>query len=105
MNTSDKITIISCIICCTFVACILGYCSNKFKKYEKQIIELNTQIEYYKQAANPSKEIIDSLVYDITRRDTIIYNVKQKYIEDVEVIKNMPDSNAVNLFKELVWAD
>lgn len=105
MNTSDKITIISCIICCIFIACILGYCSDKFKKYEKQIIELNAQIEYYKQAANPSKEKIDSLQYDIHYRDSIIYDIKTKYIEDVEIIKNMPDSSAVSLFKELVWAD
>lgn len=105
MNTSNKITIISCIICCTFIACILGYCSNELKKYEKQIIILNEQIEKYKQAANPSKETIDSLVYNIEYRDTIIYNIKHKYINDVEIIKNMPDSVAVDVFNKLVWSD
>lgn len=105
MNIIDKIAIIFCIIFIIVLTCILGYYSNQIDIYRKHIIKLNNQIEYYKQAANPSKEKIDSLQYDIHYRDSIIYNIKTKYIEDVEIVKNMPDSNTVNLFKELVWAD
>ncbi|MBP3201341.1 MAG: hypothetical protein J6M39_06820 [Lachnospiraceae bacterium] len=93
------------IICLLSFIIFIWYKDNKIKNYKKQIIELNEVIEQYKQAANPSKESIDSLVYDITYRDSIIYNIKQKYVEDVEIVKNMPDSDAVNLFKKLVWAD
>ena len=105
MNTVDKITMVFCIICSIAIVSISIYCDTKIKSYKKQIIELNAQIEYYKQAANPSKEKIDSLQYDIHYRDSIIYDIKTKYIEDVEIIKNMPDSSAVSLFKELVWSD
>ena len=105
MNTLNKIMVALFIICCIFIACILGYYDNKVKKYEKQIIELKAEIEEYKKAANPSKEIIDSLVYNIEYRDSIIYYKKVKYVEDVEIIKNMPDSAIVDKFKELVWSE
>lgn len=105
MNTVDKITMVFCIICSIIIISVSIYYSTKIKTYRKQIIELNAKIEYYKQAANPSKEKIDSLQYDIHNRDSIIYDIKIKYIEDVEIIKNMPDSSTVSLFKELVWSD
>lgn len=105
MNTFEKILLGLLIICIIVASIICIYSSNKIDNLNKQIIELNNQIEYYKKAANPSKEKIDSLQYDIHRRDSIIYDIKTKYIKDVEIVKNMPDSNAVSLFKELVWAD
>ena len=75
------------------------------KSKNKYIDELTEQIEYYKQAANPSKEVIDSLAYNIHYRDSIIYNIKHKYITDVELVKEMSDSTVVNYFKQLVWTD
>lgn len=78
---------------------------NKIDKQKEEITILNEQIEKYKQAANPSKEIIDSLVYNIEYRDSIIYNIKHKYINDVEIIKNMSDSVAIDIFNKLVWAE
>ena len=87
------------------IACIGGYYYIRIGNYKKEIAELNRQINEYKSAANPSKEIIDSIEYNIIYRDSIIYKLKTEYVKDVEVIKNMPDSCAVNLFKELVWAD
>lgn len=85
------------------ISCIYLY--DKSKKRLDTINELNKEIEYYKEAANPSGEVIDSLKYNIEYRDTTIYNIKKKYIEDVEIIKSMPDSAAVELFNSLVWSD
>ena len=79
--------------------------TNIINNKNKTINQLNNEIEYYKQAANPSKEIIDSLVYNITYRDSIIYEHKIQYINDVETIKNTPDSSIVDLFYKSVWAD
>ena len=104
MNDLHKMMIAPFIVCCIFIACILVY-NNKVNEYEKQIIELKSEIEEYKKAANPSKETIDSLVYNIEYRDSIIYYKKVKYVEDVEIIKNMPDSAIVDKFKELVWSE
>jgi len=104
MNSS-KIALIFCVVY-IIVACIIAGCvNNKLNKYKKQIIELTEEIEQYKQAANPSKEKIDSLVYNITYRDSVIFNIRKKYVEETEYIKNMPDSSVVNMFKELVWAE
>lgn len=102
---STKITLIFCVICIIVGCIITGYINNKINKYKEQIIELTEEIEQYKQAANPSKERIDSLVYNISYRDSVIINIKKKYVEDTEYIKNMPDSSVVNMFKELVWAE
>lgn len=98
-------SIISWLVTIIVLLVILFIYTNKINKQEKEIIILNEQIEKYKQAANPSKETIDSLVYNIEHRDTIIYNIKHKYINDVEIIKNMPDSVAVDVFNKLVWSD
>lgn len=102
---STKITLIFCVICIIVSCIIAGYINHKLNKYKEQIIELTEEIEQYKQAANPSKERIDSLVYNISYRDSVIINIKKKYVEDTEYIKNMPDSSVVNMFKGLVWAE
>lgn len=92
-------------ICFIIAICIYSGMQYKINNYKKQIIELTEEIEQYKQAANPSKEKIDSLIYNITYRDSVIFNIRKKYVEETEYIKNMPDSSVVNMFKELVWAD
>lgn len=101
----NKIVLIIFSICIIILSISLGYTKNKINKYKEEVIELTEIIDKYKQAANPSKEKIDSLVYNIKYRDSIIYDIKTKYVEDVKVIKNMPDSSVVDMFKELVWAD
>ena len=101
----NKIVLIIFIICIIILGISLSYTKNKINKYKEEVIELTEEIERYKQAANPSKEKIDSLVYNIQHRDSIIYDIKTKYVEDVKIIENMPDSSVVDMFKELVWAD
>jgi len=101
----NKIVLIIFIVCIIILGISLSYTRNKINKYKEEVIELTEEIERYKQAANPSKEKIDSLVYNIQYRDSIIYDIKTKYVEDVKVIKDMPDSSVINMFKELVWAD
>ena len=92
-------------ICFIIAICVCLNMQYRINSYKKQIIELTEEIEQYKQAANPSKERIDSLVYNISYRDSVIVNIKKKYVEDTEYIKNMPDSSVVDMFKELVWAE
>lgn len=101
----NKIVLVIFSICIIILSISLGYTKNKINKYKEEVIELTEEIERYKQAANPSKEKIDSLIYNIQHRDSIIYDIKTKYVEDVKIIKDMPDSSVVNMFKELVWAD
>lgn len=74
-------------------------------KQRKQINELTKEVEYYKEAETPFKESIDSVVYRIVYRDSIIYNIKQDYLYDSEVIKNMSDTAAVGWFLQSVWSN
>lgn len=92
-------------ICFIVCVCLIVYKQHKINSYKEQIIELTEELDKYKQAANPSKETIDSLVYNIEYRDSVIFNIKHKYYEDTEYIKTMSDSSVVNMFKELVWAE
>ncbi len=101
----NKIVLVIFSICIIILSISLSYTKNKINKYKEEVIELTEEIERYKQAANPSKEKIDSLIYNIQHRDSIIYDIKTKYVEDVKIIENMPDSSVVDMFKELVWAD
>lgn len=99
-----KTNIISIIIIVLFLTiCIINYFT--IKSYKKEVKELNAIIEQYQEAANPSGEVIDSLVYNIEYRDSIIYNIKTEYIKDVEVIKTLSDSALVDNFYKLVWAE
>lgn len=74
-------------------------------KQRKQINKLTKEIEYYKEAEIPFKESIDSVVHKINYRDSIIYNIKQDYLYDSEVIKNMSDTAAVGWFLQSVWSN
>lgn len=91
------------IVLCFSIA--IGILSIKLNNKDKEIVKLKEDIEYYKKAANPSGEIIDSLVYNIIYRDTIIYKSKTKYLYDIEIIKTATDSSVVDMFHKLVWAE
>lgn len=88
-----------------FIIFIATFIYFTIKNKNSEIKELKIKIENYKNAASPNKITIDSLVYNIEQRDSIIYKIKTKYIEDVEVIKNVSDSAIVDNFNKLVWAE
>lgn len=48
-----------------------------------------------------NKVVIDSIEYNIIRKDTIIYNLKHKMKDEVTKSFELDDSSAVKLFKEL----
>lgn len=105
MNVNGKINFIACIgvIVVFLISNII--LSNKLNNSRKTITELNDKLKQYESVDVPFKGEIDSLKVNIIYRDSIINRIKIKYVQDVEVIKNMPDSAAVILFDELVWAD
>lgn len=48
-----------------------------------------------------NRVIIDSIKYDIKRKDSIIIDIKRKVEYEVEQANNVSDSVAVNMFKQL----
>lgn len=71
----------------------------------KTINELTNKLKQYENINSPFKGEIDSLKANIAYKDSIIKQIKIEYVKDVEWVKNMPDSAAVALFYQLVWAE
>lgn len=90
------------IIIYTITICILIQQNNS---NEKQITELTRKLKQYENINIPSKEETDSIKINIHYKDSIIKFIKKEYIKDVELVKNMPDSSAIALFHQLVWAN
>lgn len=77
----------------------------KINKYKQNIIDLTEELNKYKEIDNPFKGEIDSLKDAIRCKDSIIAHITNEYVKDVEWVENMPDSAAVALFNQLVWAN
>lgn len=105
MNIGEKIAFIACagaaVICMVAVAILVR--QNNFDK--QKIEELTNKVKQYESIEIPSTGELDSLKNDINYKDSIIKQIKTEYIKDVEWVKNMPDSAAVALFHQLVWAN
>lgn len=105
MNVGERVSfiaLIGVIIICFINVFIL---TKKLDNNNKTITELNAKINQYESIDVPSKGELDSLKTNISYKDSIIKQIKTEYIKDVEWVKNMPDSAAVALFNQLVWAN
>ena len=105
MNIGERIALIACagttVICMVAIAILVR--QNNFDK--QKIEELTNKVKQYESIEIPSTGELDSLKNNISYKDSIIKQIKIEYIKDVEWIKNMPDSAAVALFNQLVWAN
>ena len=105
MNIGERIAFIACagaaVICMVAIAILVR--QNNFDK--QKIEELTNKVKQYESIEIPSTGELDSLKNDINYKDSIIKQIKTEYIKDVEWVKNMPDSAAVALFHQLVWAN
>lgn len=45
---------------------------------------------------------IDSIEYNIIKKDSLVINIKQKRNDEIKKANTISDSNAIKLFKELV---
>lgn len=105
MNIGERIAFIACagaaVICMVAVAILVRQGNLDKQKIE----ELTNKVKQYESIEIPSTGELDSLKNDINYKDSIIKQIKTEYIKDVEWVKNMPDSAAVALFHQLVWAN
>ena len=74
---------------------------NLNKKYNEVLNELN----YYHNIDTNAIHKIDSIEYNIRQKDSIIYNIKTEFINEIEIIKANNDIDAVAQFKELVESE
>lgn len=75
--------------------------NNLNKEYNKVLNELN----YYHNIDTVAIHKINSIEYNIKQKDSIIYNIKTEFINEIEIIKANNDIDAVAQFKELVESD
>lgn len=62
-------------------------------------------VNYYNSIDNNVVEKVDSIEYNIQIKDSIIYELKKKYIDEIEIVKANNDIDALGQFKELVSAE
>lgn len=77
------------------IGCFIGaFCAYKdYQRYNNdKLIQSDTIY---------NKVVIDSIEYNIIRKDTIIYNLKQEMKDEVTKSFELDDSSAVKLFKSL----
>ena len=104
METKKSILIISIVYLIFVISLIIIYGINYKelnKKYNKALNELN----YYHNIDSTAIHKIDSIEYNIKQKDSIIYNIKTEYINEIEIIKANNDIDALAQFKELVESD
>ena len=78
---------------------------SKYKKLNKRYQQVIAELTYYKVIDTTAIHKIDSIEYNIKQRDSIIYNIKTEFINEIEIIKANNDIDAVAQFKELVESD
>ena len=68
----------------------------------------NAKSEIIENTTKPNtaynKIVLDSIEYNITKKDSVIYNIKQEMKDEVTESFELSDSVAVKLFKELCTA-
>lgn len=104
MEIKKSITIVTIVylLFVIFISIVYRVNYNKLnKKYTKALIEL----EYYHNIDTLAIQKVDSIEYNIKVLDSVIYNIKTKYIDEIEVVKANNDIDAFNQFKELVCSD
>lgn len=75
------------------------------RKYSTENRKLQDIVNYYKSIDSNVVEKVDSIEYNIQIKDSIIYELKKEYINEIEVVKANNDIDALSQFKELVGAE
>lgn len=105
MSNTEKLAFVVISISATICMFVVAILIRKSNIDNNTITELTNKLKQYESVELPSTGEIDSLKVNISYKDSIIKQIKVEYVKDVEWVKNMPDSSAVALFHQLVWAE
>lgn len=97
----DKLYMILSIIFLIIII-VLGI---SIRKYNIENRRLQDIVNYYNSIDSNVVEKVDSIEYNIQVKDSIIYELKKKYIDEIEIVKANNDIDALGQFKELVSAE
>ena len=104
MEIKKSILIVTIIYLLSVVAISIVYKAN-YQKLSNDYNKAITELEYYHNIDTNAIHKIDSIEYNIRQKDSIIYNIKTEFINEIEIIKANNDIDAVSQFKELVESD
>lgn len=104
MEIKKSILIVTILYLLSIIAISIVY-KVKYKKLNNDYSEAITELEYYHNIDTNAIHKIDSIEYNIRQKDSIIYNIKTEFINEIEIIKANNDIDAVAQFKELVESD
>lgn len=104
MEIKKSILIVTILYLLSIIVISILYKVN-YKKLNNDYNKVVTELEYYHNIDTTAIHKIDSIEYNIRQKDSIIYNIKTEFINEIEVIKANNDIDALNQFKELVESD
>lgn len=104
METKKSILVITILYLLGIIVISILYKIN-YKKLNNDYNKVLTELEYYHNIDTNAIHKIDSIEYNIRQKDSIIYNIKTEFINEIEIIKANNDVDAVAQFKELVESD
>lgn len=104
METKKSILVITILYLLGIIVISILYKIN-YKKLNNDYNKVLTELEYYHNIDTNAIHKIDSIEYNIRQKDSIIYNIKTKYINEIEIIKANNDIDAVTQFQQLVESE
>lgn len=104
MEIKKSILVVTILYLLSIIAISIVY-RVKYKKLNNDYNKVVTELEYYHNIDTVAIHKIDSIEYNIRQKDSIIYNIKTEFINEIEIIKANNDIDAVAQFKELVESD
>lgn len=104
MEIKKSILIVTILYLLSIIAISIVYRAN-YKKLNNDYNKAITELEYYHNIDTAAIHKIDSIEYNIRQKDSIIYNIKTEFINEIEIIKANNDIDALAQFKELVESD
>ena len=108
LSKESKLYIIIAFIVFVIIMFLCLKLENKNKVIESQntyIEKLQKTIDYYKNFDSTYVNTRDSIEYNIIKRDSTIYKIKEEYEKQKDSVLLSNDGTVVSKFNELVWAD
>lgn len=108
LSKESKLYIIIAFVVFVIIMFLCLKLENKNKVIESQNIyieKLQKTIDYYKNFDSTYVNKRDSIEYNIIKRDSTIYKIREEYEKQKDSVLLSNDGTVVSKFNELVWAD
>ena len=108
VSKENKLYIIVSFVIFVIIMILCLKLENKNKVIESQndyIEKLQKAIDYYKNLDSTYVVKRDSIEYNIIKKDSTIYKIREVYEKKKDSVLNSTNNDVVDKFNELVWAN